>query len=632
MRKHLILLCFLSTTFNNLFAYEIWYHPNECWHIKNSDTTNTKSKDAFQFVDFIGQYGLPFRFNIKKEENEVWSDWKAINQMSTPMNFAGHATQTFIDRNKEIFMKHPEYLAEKGGTRPGYGKAGKLCISNENVRKLYIQDAISWFNNIKNVNSSYSVEPTDGANQCECSKCKKIGSISNRVFFLSNEIANEVNKIHPNAKINLYAYYQHSVPPPFILNKNLHIIVVPSGFQNHFSPEYMMYAWKDKTENKYIREYLGIPQRTLDLPKVNVENYVWRIQLAHKFKYKGFINETGSSINNSIIMTLCNELYKNPNLTWKDVFDDFINNCFPNCKDPMRRMFTRWYTQWNKDNETKYTLFDIQEASQMSNLTILEKERLLNLKAYSHYIALFSEWDKNRKDTVASNTYFSYIQNSSNYLIVNAGALYRLIMCGKEANPKDKEKFNPKTYKYKYLTPEQIELNFKKDLKKYLTDKLPPKVPIYFSWDEVYSKLTPNMFLDQHQLKLGRNADFQFRVIDNIKFTAKNISKQKGVDTLDHISLYIYDKLFEEVFKLTIKEGETKKLMLKANKTYYCNFKEAYSTTLEINGKSIIAFENAMNKKVKTKDTLYYYDNKWLKNVTQSNVYNPKLFILKLPQ
>ncbi len=78
MRKHLILLCFLCNTLNNLFAYEIWYHPNECWHIKNSDTIITKSKDAFQFVDFFGQYGLPYRYNVKKEENEVWSAWKTV--------------------------------------------------------------------------------------------------------------------------------------------------------------------------------------------------------------------------------------------------------------------------------------------------------------------------------------------------------------------------------------------------------------------------------------------------------------------------------------------------------------------------------------------------------------------------
>jgi hypothetical protein len=63
------------------------------------------------------------------------------------------------------------------------------------------------------------MECSDGGGQCECENCKKLGSISDRVFGLANEVARAVAKSYPGKMVGLYAYNEHSEPPSFKLEK-----------------------------------------------------------------------------------------------------------------------------------------------------------------------------------------------------------------------------------------------------------------------------------------------------------------------------------------------------------------------------------------------------------------------------
>ena len=64
---------------------------------------------------------------------------------------------------------------------------------------------------------SLSMEPSDGGAWCECEACASMGSVSDRVVLLANEVAGAVNAPGLGRKyVGLYAYNRHAAPrlPP----------------------------------------------------------------------------------------------------------------------------------------------------------------------------------------------------------------------------------------------------------------------------------------------------------------------------------------------------------------------------------------------------------------------------------
>src|SRR5690606_30148218 len=119
---------------------------------------------------------------------------------------------------------------------------------NKNVQELFIRDRIEAFKKLNDPEGSVSVEPSDGAGFCECSNCKKLGSISNQVFFLANLTAARLREKFPKGKVNLYAYNKHAELPDFDIEPNVHVTVIPAGFQNVYDGDVMMSLWAKKVK------------------------------------------------------------------------------------------------------------------------------------------------------------------------------------------------------------------------------------------------------------------------------------------------------------------------------------------------------------------------------------------------
>src|SRR5690606_21141244 len=113
----------------------------------------------------------------------------------------------------------------------GYGKTNKICISNKELQTLFIKNTIERFVKAGNLNGYVSVEPSDGAGHCECKDCQEMGTISDRVFYLANLAAVAIRSKYPKGGVNLNAYYQHADTPSCKLEPNVHVTVIPNGFQ-----------------------------------------------------------------------------------------------------------------------------------------------------------------------------------------------------------------------------------------------------------------------------------------------------------------------------------------------------------------------------------------------------------------
>jgi hypothetical protein len=152
------------------------------------------------------------------ENNVKIKAWNAKNRAVSGVALnTGHAYGGIILRNKAEFDAHPEYLGPVNGARksPQTRREIELVqfdISNPRLRQLAVSDALRQFEKDPRLDS-ISMDPNDGSRWSHTSAEEKLGSISDRVTLLANEVADAVRKKYPGKYVGLYAYNLHSPPP-----------------------------------------------------------------------------------------------------------------------------------------------------------------------------------------------------------------------------------------------------------------------------------------------------------------------------------------------------------------------------------------------------------------------------------
>jgi len=191
-----------------------------------------------------------------------YADWCVKNRaVSGIIVNSGHAYQGIVARNKAEFAQHPEYRGLINGER----KSHQFCISNADLRRLVVKDALSQFAE-KPDRPSISLEPADGGGWCECPECKKMGSVSDRVVTLANQVADAVEKKHPGKYIGIYAYSSHSPPPTIKVHPRVVVQVATAYIQGGFSVDQLMIGWQKQQATIGVREYYGVNVWDRDLP------------------------------------------------------------------------------------------------------------------------------------------------------------------------------------------------------------------------------------------------------------------------------------------------------------------------------------------------------------------------------
>lgn len=421
MKKWLLFLSVLAAT-ETLRADTIWYHPNPWWHVATDRKISVHNPFPYRWI--APQFSYPHKWTGTKWETSDWPAWMAANQMTKPHQLNGHSWQAFIAANAEVLKQHPEWLAEINGVRVGYGKTNKLCVSNPGLQKAFVAWTVARFAELHDPTGFVSVEPSDGAGQCDCADCRRMGSISDRVFSLANLAAAAVAQKFPRGGVNLYAYYEHADTPRIQLRPNVHVTVIPNGFQDLYDGDVLLYAWRKKTSNLSYYDYIAIPQWKGELPRINAQDFVRRINIARKLGYQGFWHEVGLSLPAALSIQLMSQLWLDDRLDWNTVFDRFVADCFPHAQVPMKRLFSRWFNEWNGDQEVVLAAADIREA-ESKRLSPEEKKRLSDIKAYVVYIAAYQNWQKDPAPA-ATSTFFSEISSITDRQLVNYNALEQL--------------------------------------------------------------------------------------------------------------------------------------------------------------------------------------------------------------
>ncbi|MFZ4775545.1 MAG: DUF4838 domain-containing protein [Terrimicrobiaceae bacterium] len=322
-----------------------------------------------------------------------YAAWSRRNRMNSSFTVnTGHAWQNITTNNKAIFDQHPEYFALVEGKRGGR----QLCVSNPVVRQLAVEYALAFLKN-NPAADMVSMECSDGAGQCECGECRKLGSISDRVFGLANEVARAVAKEQPGKQVGVLAYYEHSTPPSFPLEPNIYVQLTSGWNNGPYTFDELMKLWGQRCRNLGFYDYYSVWNWDWDmLPggRANNMDFVRRVSL---YAAQGASSYSCESGNNWGVhgrgYYVANRLMWNPRADVVAILDDFYSKAFGPAAPAMQRYYERF--EWRDAGEPlmgepllALGFRDVDEATRLAQGLPEVQARLDEIKQYLRYVQL----------------------------------------------------------------------------------------------------------------------------------------------------------------------------------------------------------------------------------------------------
>jgi hypothetical protein len=399
-----------------------WFFPAKEWEVvptqrkltvslQEADRPRILARRIWYGYGFFNDKGHPRGGSVQKD----YEAWARHNRMASSFKVhAGHAWQGIILANKKLFAEHPEYLALVKDKRQGE----QLCVSNTEVRRLAVSWALTQLEKRPEA-EMISLECSDGNGHCECEHCRKLGSISDRVFGLANEAARAVAQKYPGKMVGLLAYNDHSEPPSFDLEPNVYVQLTAGFIRGQYTHEQLLDLWPKKCKNLGFYEYFSVWLWDFDrLPGGNGANITRTQKMIRRYLDAGATSFDAESGNNWGVhgrgYYVANKLLWNPDTDVSAALADFYDKAFGAGAAAMKR----YYERVAPDSEPLLSrgligeaFRDVEEAARLTQDRPDVQARLDQLKHYLRYVhlrwLLDHETDKARQKelTVAGLTH-----------------------------------------------------------------------------------------------------------------------------------------------------------------------------------------------------------------------------------
>lgn len=367
----------------------------DTWEVVPSLPSLSVALDVFEAPDYVSRMaprGSPWA------DQALWQRWRKRNRVVS--GFApstGHAYEAIIRANRETFAAHPEYYALVNGERR---PSEKFCISNPELRKLVVEQAVHSISNNPAL-ESVSMDPSDGGGWCECTACLEMGSISDRALTLANEVSEAINNVGLGARyVGMYAYNQHSPPPSLRVHSNVVVSVATRFIRGGYTVEELIAGWRAQGATLGIRDYHDVFTWAHDMPRRALGgdlNYLQRT-IPHFYdqgaRYMNSENSDSWGANGL-------GYWLTPRLLWNvaeaqnvdALVGDFVDKAFGPAREPM----LAFYTLLNLDQKlhtaehiTAMMYRHLDEACQLAAAQPAVMARLADLILYTRYVELYN--------------------------------------------------------------------------------------------------------------------------------------------------------------------------------------------------------------------------------------------------
>lgn len=243
------------------------FFPGETWEIVPRSPQLAIAIDCRESPSFHARR-IWYNWGLWDYNSEPYEQWCRRNRAVKGFELnSGHSYGNIWSANRAAFEAHPEYYAQREGKREYRGGDTKFCIGNSGLRKLVVDHAVRTVRERPGLDS-LSMDPSDGGGWCECDQCKAVGSVSDRVVTLANEVAIAINNLGLGTKaVGIYAYNEHGTPP----SVRVHPQVIPSAttafIRGGFSFDQIVDGWQAQGATMGVYDYLSVVAWDWNLPR-----------------------------------------------------------------------------------------------------------------------------------------------------------------------------------------------------------------------------------------------------------------------------------------------------------------------------------------------------------------------------
>lgn len=382
-----------------------WYFPSEGWTIvpQRNEIGLPEARafaPAFRSRAFSGTGGFGGSLPLDPERTiqARWSDWQRRNRFGGEFQLSGHTGEAFNVKYRSQLQAHPEWRAMIDGERVPWSQIAKFCVGNPEVVDLYVRDRVEAYRQLREYDPlsprawAVSVEPADGGGHCTAPESLAIGSVSDRVFHVANQVARAVASEYPDGRVSLFAYNEHAAVPSIPLEPNVYVMVIPYAFQRTgLSPDQLLDAWSAKVPRMGVYDYWSIPDWSHDLPTFDSLRFgPDRLRGWHERGVDSFLCEsTYSSGAMGPAWYIASRLAWNPETDVDSLFEEFLTDCFGTAAEPMRRMLRRWSNGFYlTSHELALSFRDVESAWQLSAGDHATQRRVADYGRYVEYLRL----------------------------------------------------------------------------------------------------------------------------------------------------------------------------------------------------------------------------------------------------
>lgn len=400
---------------HGIFSYLDWlgfrfYFANPDWHITPKKTDlfrkwNIISKPAFDHRRIWYGYGTG-----SKIADDDYNFWVMANRLGGSLNASfGHAYEDIAFRNLEVFAKHPEwcYPPLPKGTLP-YDI--KFDMTKEDLIQFIILDVEKRIQkSLKDGTDVYkmiSMAPSDGLGTCNTPACQQLGSITDRVYYLTNRVAKAIQKKYPTTRIGCMAYGEYMPPPTKRVEPNVFVAITTAFNSTKYSIEQLADEWRKKGARVGIYDYFSWYAWDYDLPGQSLASKTSDIVKSVKKYYnkgvKAYDAESSIGwISKGLGYYLAAKHMWDIDTDAESVKKEFFRLCFNKAAGIMQRM----WQQWEKYSFTTVREKDLAgwidntfEAEKLETDPLVRK-RLFQVKSYLHYLVLYCNYQITKSES-----------------------------------------------------------------------------------------------------------------------------------------------------------------------------------------------------------------------------------------
>lgn len=382
------------------------YFPGPAWEV-------LPNLDRVEFVGrVVGKPDYAMRLfwysgNTVPERREMLEDWKRKNRMQSGIEIkAGHSWETLLSQLKPLLQERPEFLAKVDGKRE-WDQDGKFELSNPELRQLLVNTYLDRFRRLLARNPdelSFSVDPSDGGGWSESEESRAMGSVSDQLVTLNNEIATAMDDEFSDKLIGMYAYNYHSHPPTIRMHPRIVVLIGTLFRRTNLTLKDQVEGWAKQGPTVGMRDavsYLGmdydLPSRAQGWKQIgyftrNLKNfYDWGARL--------YSLETTDSwvINGLLNYAIACTLWDVSQAGEGDRFlEEFLRDCFPSAGKPVGEFYRLLGQKPTLGSDLLNRLYScVQEALAIAT-NPKEIARIEDLALYTRYLELYSVFSSAR--------------------------------------------------------------------------------------------------------------------------------------------------------------------------------------------------------------------------------------------